>query len=106
LRGRVAREEGRLLVGLAAAFLAMTLAGLAVAASDGDVIASLGFGTVMGVVMGVEVAYLIHRYYRGRMARPWLMRASDESETSSEEAGARMPSTRTPHPVDRPAAGR
>jgi len=105
-QGRVAREEGRLLVGLAAAFLAMTLAGLGVAASGGTVIAAIGFGTVMGVVMGIEVAYLIHRYYRGRMARPWLSRAGDGSEVVTEDVEARLPSVLASRPADRPAVGR
>lgn len=102
LKGRVAPSEGRLLVALAAAFLGMALAGLAVVASGGTVAAALSFGTVMGIVMGVEVAYLIHRYYQGRMARPWLSRSSDDSEEMSGEAEARGPSRRTPLPADRP----
>lgn len=106
LRGGVAVEEGRLLLALAAAFLAMALAGLAVAASGGAVLAALAFGSVMGVVMGVEVAYLIRRYYRGRMDRPWLSRAIDESETSYDETDPRLPSVLTSAPTDRPVAGR
>jgi hypothetical protein len=106
LKGGVAAEEGRLLVALAAAFLAMALAGFSVAATGGGVLAALAFGSVMGVVMGVEVAYLIRRYYRGRMARPWVSRASDQPEVVSNEADPRLPSVLTSHPGDRPAAGR
>jgi hypothetical protein len=104
--GRVAPEEGRLLVALAAAFLAMTLAGLAVAASGGSVVADLAFGAVMGVVMGVEVAYLIRRYYRGRMARPWLSRTEDGSDVANEALDPRVPTVLSSRPADRPAAGR
>jgi hypothetical protein len=80
VRGRVPPDEGRLLLGLSTAFLAMTIAGLAVAVTGGSVAAALAFGAVMGVVMGVEAAYLIRRYYRGKMARPWVVRRGDESE--------------------------
>jgi hypothetical protein len=91
LRGHVAAEEARLLLALAAAFLAMTVAGLLVAATGGTVGSALTFGTVMGVVMGVEVAYLIRRYYRGRMARPWLSRRTEESEPLDADLGVRSP---------------
>jgi hypothetical protein len=80
LRGRVPAEDGRLLIALSVAFLAMTAAGFSVAATGGSVDAALAFGGVMGTVMGVEVAYLIRRYYRGRMARPWIARRADESD--------------------------
>jgi hypothetical protein len=103
LQGRVAPEEGRLLFALAAAFLAMALAGLAVAATGGSVPSAIAFGTVMGVVMAVEVAYLIHRYYQGRLGRPWLSRSSDEYDATSAGTEARLPSVMTPHPTDRSA---
>jgi len=90
-RGRVPSEDGRLLVGVAVAFLAMALAGLLVAGSGGSIGPVLTFGTVMGVVMGVEVAYLIRRYYRGRIAQPWLARTADESDALPLPAGARGP---------------
>jgi hypothetical protein len=106
LRGRVAPEEGRLLLGLAVAFLAMTLAGLGVVTTGGSVAADVVFGTVMGTVMGVEVAYLIRRYYRGRMARPWLSRSDDESEVPVEAAEPRAPAVRSPRSADRPTPGR
>jgi len=107
LGGRVAPDEGRLLVALAVAFLAMTLAGLAVAFTGGAVDAVLAFGTAMGIVMGVEVAYLIRRYYQGRMARPWIARPSDESE---EVAGDGPALPRSPvldaRAAEHPAVGR
>jgi len=106
LQGHVAAEDGRLLIALAAAFLAMALAGFAVAASSGAVLAALGFGSVMGVVMGVEVAYLIRRYYRGRMARPWLERASDDSDLPAGGVDARPSFVRNPRPAETPAPGR
>ncbi len=106
LGGRVPREEGPLLVGLAGAFLAMTLAGLFVVASGGSVVADLTFGTVMGCVMGVEVAYLIRRYYQGRMARPWLSRADDETEVPAEVVEAPVPTVLSSRPADRPVPGR
>ncbi|HYA54654.1 MAG TPA: hypothetical protein VEG42_03520 [Thermoplasmata archaeon] len=93
LLGRVAADEGRLLVALALAFLAMTSVGFLVVLTGGAVFAALAFGVVMGVVMGVEVAYLIHRYYRGTIARPWLLRRSDDSEVATAEVGARVPAT-------------
>jgi len=106
LRGRAAPEEGRLLVGLAAAFLAMTATGFFVVASGGTVLSALSFGTVMALVMGVEVAYLIRRYYRGRMARPWLARRSDDSEPRSLRAEPRGPAILPPTAAERPAADR
>jgi len=102
VRGRVAREEGRLLLAVAAAFLAMTVAGLAVAVTGGSVASVLGFGTVMGTIMGVEAAYLIRRYYQGRMARPWLARPVDEDD--AKVAGRTYPETpaRDPRRGERP----
>jgi hypothetical protein len=46
------REVG-LLIGLAVAFLAMAVAGLALVGTGGSSLSVLGFGTVMGVAMGV-----------------------------------------------------
>ena len=97
-RGRAAPEEGRLLLAVAAAFLSMTATGLLVAATGGSVAASLAFGSVMGVIMGVEVAYLIRRYYRGTMARPWLIRPADEADLLP-TGGALRPN---PSPEPRP----
>jgi len=106
LRGHVAADEGRLLVGISAAFLLMALAGFSIAATSGSVPAVLAFGTVMGVVMGVEVAYLIRRYYQGKMGRPWFTRAPDESEVGAERAGGvRAPALET-RPAEFPSADR
>jgi len=88
LRGRVHPDEGTVLVAVAAAFLAMTAAGLLVAATAGAVLATLAFGVVMGVIMGVELAYLIRRYYQGRMARPWLARPVDADDAAAVAASA------------------
>jgi len=108
LRGGVAPEEGRLLVALAGAFLAMTLAGLAVVATAGSVPADLAFGTVMGVVMAVEVAYLIRRYYRGHMASPWVARSVDPADAveGGPSAAVRTPAVRDGRPTELPVAGR
>lgn len=103
-RGRVAPEEGRLLIAVAAAFLAMTAAGLLVAFSDGAVGADLAFGSVMGVIMGVEVAYLVRRYYRGKMARPWLSRPVDESDTVPIDERSQRGAVREPRPGEHPVA--
>jgi len=105
-RHRVDPHEGRLLVALSAAFLSMAVAGLFVAASGGSVLSTLTFGTLMGVVMGVEVAYLIRRYYRGRIARPWVARSVDESDAAVVPGSARIPSVLDPRPVERSAADR
>lgn len=106
LRGRVAAEEGRLLLAVGVAFLSMAIAGLGVAVSGGAVLAALAFGSVMGAVMGVEVAYLIRRYFRGRMSRPWLVRSYDASEAGIAEAEPHPTSVLVPRSADRPVAGR
>ena len=61
--GRVARSDSRLLLGLAAAFLAMAVCGLAVGVTGGSDPAVLAFGTTMAVVMVAEVSYLLWRLY-------------------------------------------
>ncbi|HYA70477.1 MAG TPA: hypothetical protein VEH28_03820 [Thermoplasmata archaeon] len=101
-RGDVAPNEGRLLVAVAAAFLSMTVSGLLVAFTAGAVTSSLAFGSVMGIVMGVEVAYLIRRYYRGRMARPWLVRSVEETDTLAAGAPPPWESHRDSRPGERP----
>ncbi len=68
------------LFGLAAAFLATALAGFYVVAGQGSAAADISFGTVMAVVMTVEVAYLFRRYYRGIAGIPWVARTPDEDE--------------------------
>jgi len=103
VRGRVLPDEGPVLVAVAAAFLAMTAAGLLVAATAGAVLATLTFGAVMGVIMGVEVAYLIRRYYRGHMARPWLARPVDEEDATAVAAMRRSGSELGTRPGDHPA---
>ncbi len=77
LRGEVVVGEAGLLFGLAAAFVAMAVAGLAVAATGGSTAADLGFGIAMGGVMGVEIAYLCRRFYHGAPFLPWLPREGD-----------------------------
>jgi hypothetical protein len=62
-RGTAPASDSRLLVGLGAAFLAMTVSGLAVAATAGSVPAVLAFGSTMAVVMIAEVSYLLRRSY-------------------------------------------
>jgi len=62
-RGIVPGSDGRLLLALAAAFLAMTTCGLAVAVSGGADAAVLAFGATMALVMVAEVSYLLKRLY-------------------------------------------
>jgi hypothetical protein len=83
-RGAVPASEGRLLLGLAGAFLAMTVTGLAVAASAGSDAAVLGFGATMALVMVAEVSYLLRRSYR----RPSVADAAGLA-APAEAAGAR-----------------
>lgn len=64
LRQRVGAEEAPFLVGIAVAFVAMTLAGLGLVAGAGSYLARIGFGSVMGFVMGGEVAFLVRSCYR------------------------------------------
>jgi hypothetical protein len=72
----------------------MALAGIALVATGGSATAVLAFGAVMGVVMGVEIAYLLRRYYVGATGTPWVVRAS-----ADEPSGPLAPATG-------PAAGR
>jgi hypothetical protein len=58
-------DEVGLLIGLAVAFLAMALAGVALVATGGANAAIIAFGAVMAIVMGVEIAYLVRRFYVG-----------------------------------------
>jgi hypothetical protein len=62
-RGEVPGSEGRLLLGLAGVFLAMTSAGLGVAITAGAPGAVLAFGITMALVMVAEVSYLVKRTY-------------------------------------------
>ena len=83
-RAAVRPEEVGLLIGLAGAFLAMAIAGLGLAATGGSAWAVLGFGAVMAVVMSVEIAYLLRRYYVGSVEVPWISRASESASHSLE----------------------
>lgn len=71
--------EVGLLIGLGVAFLAMAIAGLALVATNGAAVAVILFGAVMGLVMSVEIAYLLRRFYVGSTDRPWLRRSSTET---------------------------
>jgi len=104
-RGRVALGEGRLLIAVAGAFLAMTATGLGVALTGGAVLALLAFGSVMGVIMGVEAAYLIRRYYRGKMARPWIARLVDDADAVPVESALRSAPHLEARPSERPFTG-
>ena len=77
--GRGSPEEVPFVLGLAGAFLAMTVAGLGVAATNGAPISALAFGATMGTVMTVEIAYLVRRYYRGSWFTPWVSRRPDDA---------------------------
>jgi hypothetical protein len=79
-RVAVRPDEVGLLIGLAVAFLAMALAGLALVATQGSAASVVAFGTVMAVVMGVEIAYLVRRYYVGSSESPWVRRAPDDAD--------------------------
>lgn len=65
LKGAVRTEHAPFLLGLASAFLAMTLTGIAVAVTGAAPAAAAVFGSVMALVMGVESAYLYWRFYHG-----------------------------------------
>jgi len=98
-RAAVRPEEVGLLMGLAGAFLAMAIAGLALAATGGAPPAVLAFGAVMGVVMGVEIAYLLRRYYVGSAEVPWISRAPDDARRPLERA-ARSATLGEPRPPE------
>jgi hypothetical protein len=101
---RVHAEEVGLLLGLAVAFLATALTGVALAATDGTPAAVLAFGSVMGVVMTVEIAYLVRRFYLGPAAVPWIHRtpeAETEAPLSPAPAGR---TTAAERPAGEPAA--
>ncbi|HTT46157.1 MAG TPA: hypothetical protein VMH38_09155 [Thermoplasmata archaeon] len=106
LRGHVPSQDGPLLVAVAAAFLAMALAGLFVVVSGGSDVSDITFGSVMGAVMGVEVAYLIRRYYTGRMERPWMVRSPDDLDATAMVIGAQYPAAIEARPVERPVPNR
>jgi hypothetical protein len=87
-REAVRPEAVGLLIGLAVAFLAMAVAGLALVATNGAAAAVLAFGTIMAVVMSVEIAYLLRRYYVGSTELPWISRTSSDPEEAPERTVA------------------
>lgn len=60
---RVDPSEAGFLVAVSLAFVAMTVAGFALAADRGGASARIGFGAVMGVVMTGEIAFLVRHCY-------------------------------------------
>lgn len=62
-RRRVQPAELPFLLAVSAAFLAMTLSGLALAVSGGTDAARIAFGSVMACVMGGEIAFLARSCY-------------------------------------------
>jgi hypothetical protein len=103
--GRVAvrLEEVGLLIGLAVAFLAMAVAGLALVATAGAASAVLGFGAVMGLVMSVEIVYLLRRYYAGSTEVPWIVRSASVVDDALDRAGPSGP--KLGEPRSRKASG-
>jgi hypothetical protein len=100
-------DEVGLLIGLAVAFLSMAVAGLSLIATNGSDAAVLAYGAVMAVVMTVEIAYLLRRYYVGFPEPPWLHRTSSDTEGISEVAspvGSMVPEARATEATT--AAGR
>jgi hypothetical protein len=79
-RNLVRLDDFGLLVGLGVAFLAMAIGGLALVVTAGAPGSVLAFGTIMAVVMTVEIAYLLRRYYVGTSERPWVARRSSDAE--------------------------
>lgn len=99
-RDAVRPEAVGLLIGLAVAFLAMAVTGLALVATNGSAAAVLAFGTTMAVVMSVEIAYLLRRYYIGSAELPWISRASSDPDEVSERPVAfpGLGESRSPEP--------
>jgi hypothetical protein len=93
LRGAVPISDGRLLLGLAGAFLAMSSVGLAVAASGGVPASVLAFGVTMALVMVGEVSYLLRRTYR--LGRPDAVTLATGEALASGEPQAARPSPAT-----------
>lgn len=91
-RGAGRPEELPLLFGLAAAFLAMTITGLLVAVSGGATTAVLAFGVAMALVMGVESAYLLRRFYHGPRFTAPVARRSDDEPAPAAVAARSLPS--------------
>jgi hypothetical protein len=101
----VRSEEIGLLIGLAFAFLAMAIAGIGLVATAGSVGAVLAFGSVMAVAMGIEIAYLIRRFYLGTAAVPWIHRAPEDDEVSAPRPAPVVGRTDGPSPEPGPALG-
>ncbi len=68
VRGAVGADQGPFLLAASAAFFAMTLSGVALAATGGSDLGRLAFGAVMGVVMTGEIAFLVRACYAPRSA--------------------------------------
>jgi len=68
---RIVPGEASLVAWISVAFLAMGAAGALVAATGGSMLAATVFGTVMGLAMIGEVAYLVRACYGGPVVRPW-----------------------------------
>jgi len=90
-RDRIAPDEVPVLLGLAAAFLLMALTGASVAVTRASVGSALAFGGGMALVMTVEIAYLVRRFYHGPQRVPWIVRAADVDRP--------MPSPELPAPL-------
>lgn len=106
-RSAVRLDEVGLLIGLAVAFLAMAVSGLALVATAGSDAAVLAFGAVMGLVMTVEIAYLVRRYYRGSTELPWIARTSSDSDGATGPGRAAAPTVAESRPHEaRGIAGR
>jgi hypothetical protein len=103
--GRGSAELAPFLLGLAGAFLAMTIAGLGVAVTTGTPVSALAFGATTGTVMTVEIAYLVRRYYRGSRFVPWISRRLDEESPLALPAARAVPRVDS-LPSDAPSPGR
>ncbi len=106
LRGEVIAAEVPFLFGLAGAFLAMALAGLTVAVDPYDPWSTLAFGATMGAVMGVEIAYLLRRYYHGRLAAPWIHRSPQDEEPEERAGPGEVSGPRGPRPAETSVSAR
>ncbi len=60
---RVDPSEAGFLLAVSLAFLSMTLAGFGLVVSGGGPLGRIAFGTVMGLVMAGEIAFLVRRCY-------------------------------------------
>jgi hypothetical protein len=99
-RSLVRPDDFGLLVGLAVAFLAMAIAGLSLILTTGTAAAVLAFGTVMAVVMSVEIAYLLRRYYVGSTERPWVPRRAPDPDGAATGRGPVVPALGDAAPVE------